>query len=360
MSKSIPATARNHAAFWVGVFILFLGFVWLFSGVLTPFVLGLAIAYLLDPIVDRMEKCRLPRWAGALFILLIFYAVIAALLVLISPLLYREAQQLIAASPDMFEKMWAYASPHLVWAQQHIGGGDLESAKSIVLNNAGKALGIGGGVLAGIGGGGKAVAGFFGTFAITPLVAFFMMNEWPRIINWFDRLLPRDGRDTIRSLLQQIDRKIAGFIRGQISVACALALFYAVGLALTGVKFGFMIGLCAGLLYIVPFLGTAFGIVAGLTSALFQGFTLALAGKIAAVFVVGQIVETYFLTPRLVGGSVGLHPVWILFSVMAGGSLFGITGMLLAVPVAAIAGVLIGFAIARYKASSYYAGKGEK
>ena len=171
---------------------------------------------------------------------------------------------------------------------------------------------------------------------------------------------PRDGRDTIRNLLLQIDGKIAGFIRGQISVACALALFYAVGLALTVVKFGFMIGLCAGLLYIVPFLGTAFGIVAGLTSALFQGFTLALAGKIAAVFVVGQIVETYFLTPRLVGCSVGLHPVWILFSVMAGGSLFGITGMLLAVPVAAIAGVLIGFAIARYKTGPYYAGKGEK
>ena len=357
MSKSIPATARNHAAFWGGVTVLFLGFVWLFSGVLTPFVLGLAIAYLLSPVVDRMEKCKLPRWAGALFILLTFYAAVVAILALISPLLYREAQQFIAAAPDMLEKIWAYASPHLAWVQQHIGNGDLESAKSMILSNAGKALGIGGGVLAGIGDGGKAVAGFFGTLAITPLVAFFMMNEWPRIINWFDNLLPHNGRDTIRNLLQQIDGKIAGFIRGQISVACALALLYAVGLALTGVRFGFIIGLCAGLLYIVPFLGTAFGLVAGLTSALFQGITLTLAAKIIAVFVIGQIVETYFLTPRLVGSSVGLHPVWILFSVMAGGSLFGVTGMLLAVPVAAIAGVLIGFAIARYKAGPYYAGQ---
>jgi len=358
-TTAIPAP-RNHALFWVAVIATLFGFLWLFNGVLLPFVLGMAIAYLLDPIVDRMEKRKLPRWAGALLILLAFYAATAMALLFILPPLYREAQQLVTAAPGLFDRLWEAATPYLGWLQERIGNGDMETLKSIILDNVGKTLQVGGGFIARVGAGGQAVAGLFATMALTPLVAFFMMKEWSHITAWIDDLLPRKSHKTIRDLLQQINQKMAGFVRGQISVACALAVLYAVGLALTGVKFGFTIGMAAGLLYIIPYLGTAFGLLAALTSAAFQGISLVLAGKILAVFVVGQIIETYFLTPRLVGSSVGLHPLWILFAVMAGGSLFGVTGMLLAVPVAAIAGVLIGFSINRYKKSPYYTDKKKK
>lgn len=356
MHKAASQNAKNQALFWGSVSLAAAGFLWLFSGVLTPFVTGLAVAYLLDPVIDRLEKRKMPRWAGAILILLLFYGLTASILILALPPFYREAQALAAAAPEMIDKLWTALSPHILWLQQRLGIDGVESAKTLLANNATKALGIGGGVLAGIGHGGRAVTGFLSFLAITPLVAFFMMKEWPRMTAWFDGLLPRSSRDTIRGLLSQIDRKLAGFVRGQISVACALALLYSVGLALTGVKFGFLIGLCAGMLYVVPYLGTAFGLAAGLAAALFQGFTVALALKIAAVFALGQAVETYFLTPRLVGGSVGLHPVCILFAVMAGGSLFGVTGMLLAVPTAAVASVLLGHAVVRYKDSAYFTG----
>lgn len=354
MSKPIAATARNQALFWAALTAALFAFLWVLGGVLTPFVLGAAIAYLLAPVVGKLEKNKVPRTLGALLILFLFYTAIAVLLMLITPPLYREAQQLAAASPELIEKLWAAVSPYLGWLQERLGAGDMETLKNIIATHAGRALTLGGGFIAGIGSGGRAVAGFFALLALTPLVAFFMMKEWANITAWIDGLLPRGSRDTIRDLLRQIDRKMAGFIRGQISVACALALLYGIGLLLTGLKFGFLIGLTAGLLYIVPYLGTAFGLVAGLSAAFFQGFSLALAGKIVAVFVAGQIIETYFLTPRLVGASVGLHPLWILFAVMAGAGLFGVTGMLLAVPAAAVVSVLLTFAIARYKDSDYY------
>ena len=355
MSKTIAAAARNHALFWTALTTALFGFLWLLGGILTPFVLGAVIAYLLAPIVNKFEKNKLSRSISALLILILFYAFVTVLLLLIAPPIYREAQQLAAATPELFEKLWAAATPHLGWLQERLGTGDIETLKNILAGNAGKALTLGGGFIAGIGNGGRAVAGFFALLALTPLVSFFMMKEWTNITAWIDGLLPRGSRDTIRDLLRQIDRKMSGFIRGQISVACALALLYGIGLFLTGLKFGFLIGLTSGLLYIIPYLGTAFGLVAGMIALFFQGFSLVLAGKIAVVFVIGQIVETYFLTPRLVGASVGLHPLWILFAVMAGAGLFGVTGMLLAVPAAAVVSVLMSFAIARYKESDFYA-----
>jgi predicted PurR-regulated permease PerM len=350
----ISTTISSRTFFWAALAALFLGFLWLFSGILTPFVLGMTIAYLLDPVVSKMERRKMHRGTSALLILTVFFLTAALLLMLVGPTIYREARDLAMAAPDIFNRLWDLAEPHLSWLKENLGQRNADGVKAALLTNADKALNVSGGIAAGAIVGGKALVGFIGTLVITPLVAFFMMKEWPRITAWFDNLLPRGSRHTIRGLLHKIDRKMAGFVRGQISVALALAALYSIGLLITGVNYGFLIGIAAGLLYIVPYLGTAFGLVAAFSSALFQGLTMALAIKIVAVFVIGQIVETYFLTPRLVGGSVGMHPLWILFAVMAGGSMFGLTGMLLAVPVAAIIGVLTGFAIGRYKESDFY------
>jgi len=349
--------SREYVFFWTALCASFLLFLWLFSGILTPFVLGMAIAYLLDPVVDRLEEMKFPRGVGVAMILILFFLFAALLLALIWPPLQREAGQLVDALPSIMESLWEMIAPYAQMAQEKLGGGSAESLKKLLLDNTGQALTAGGGILAGLGNGGQAVAGFVSTLVITPLVAFFMMKEWDNMKDWIDNLLPRGSRDTIRDLMRQIDKKLAGFVRGQISVACVLALFYGIGLLLCDLKFGFIIGVLSGLLYIVPYLGTAFGLVASLAAAFFQGISWALVAKIAGVFIAGQVVETYFLTPKLVGKSVGLHPLWILFAVMAGGALFGLTGMLLAVPVAAVASVLLAFAISRYKKSSYYKGK---
>ncbi|HEY8190325.1 MAG TPA: AI-2E family transporter, partial [Micavibrio sp.] len=190
---------------------------------------------------------------------------------------------------------------------------------------------------------------------ITPIVAFFMMEEWVRITKWIDDMIPRDSYRTIRDLLTQMDRKVSGFVRGQVTISCVLAIAYAIALSIAGLKFGFLIGLMAGILSIVPMVGSMIGLVVAVLVAWLQSHEWSYVGIIAAIFLVGQFLEGNIITPRIMGKSVGLHPLWILFSLLAGGALFGIVGMILAVPVAAIIGVLAAFAIDRYKSSSYYA-----
>lgn len=358
MSTTSRFPQQNSLLFWALVFAAFCAFLWMAGGVLTPFVLGAAVGYLLDPAVDALEKRKIPRGLGSACILAIFFAIIIFILLLIAPPLAREGGQLAESAPAMLDRLWNLIAPYLQAVQERLGGGDPETIKKMLLGNAGTALAAGGGILAGLGNGGLAVAGFLGTLVVTPLVAFFMMKEWDNMKRWVDNLIPRSSRHTIHGLMKQIDRKLAGFVRGQITVAFVLALFYGIALMLCGLNFGFIIGLGAGLLYIIPYVGTAFGLIAGLSAALFQGFTWILAAKVIGVFVAGQVFETYFLTPKLVGESVGLHPLWILFSVMLGGALFGVIGMLLAVPVAAVASVLIGFVLTRYKNSNYYKDNG--
>ena len=183
------------------------------------------------------------------------------------------------------------------------------------------------------------------------------MKEWEHIMAWGEDLLPRDNKDTIKDLLKQIDAKISGFVRGQISVAVILGIAYAIALTIAGLKYGALIGLAAGLLSIIPMVGSAIGLVVSIVVAYFQSFDLTYVAIIAAIFFAGQIIEGNILSPKIVGDSVGLHPLWVFFALLAGGALFGVLGMLLAVPVAAIAGVLLAFAIMQYKSSPLYKGK---
>lgn len=189
---------------------------------------------------------------------------------------------------------------------------------------------------------------------LTPLIAFMMMLEWPRITAWIDQQIPRHYYDQIRQLLDRIDRKIAGFVRGQLLVALALAIVYALALAIAGLQFGFLIGATAGLLSIIPLFGSTVGLLVSVSVAWFQAESIAYVGIIAAIFIAGQVLEGNVITPKLVGKSVGLHPIWILFAILAGSALMGILGMLLAVPVAASIGVLLGFALEQYRQSAYY------
>lgn len=351
---ALSPAARYQLIFWSGAIVLFLAFMWMFSGVLLPFVLGLSIAYLLDPIVNKLAKWKLPRWAAALVILAVFVLFVGMAAALILPAVYREMTQLALALPGYAEKVWQMLAPYTAWAQEKLGNTDVEGIKQTLQSQIGKMFAVGGSVLAGIATGGQAVAGFLTTLVLTPVVAYYMMKEWPQIKDWFESLLPLKHKDTIHELLSQADRKIAGFVRGQITVAFLLAVIYAVALSLAGLNYGFLIGFMAGALSIIPMVGSAVGLVVAVAVAWFQAGSLTYVAIIAAIFLVGQFVEGNFLTPKFLGDSVGLHPLWIMFALLAGGAMFGIAGMLLAVPVVAVIGVLASFAIGLYKNSAYY------
>ena len=355
MARGVTAlSAKNHLVFWTGAFALFLAFVWLFGDILLPFVLGMAIAYLLNPLVEFLGRHKVPRWIAALIILGLFFVFVITVLALAIPPLYREAAALADAMPGYIEKLPDLIMPYTGWLQDKLGNGHIDSLREALQNNIGKALSVGVGVLGGLASGGQAFAGFISILILTPITAYFMMKDWAAMTGWVDNLLPRGSRDTIRDLLHKIDRKLSGFVRGQLSVAFALGTVYALALTIAGLRFGFLIGLTAGILSIIPLVGSTTGLLASVIVAWLQSGEWGYTAIIAAIFFTGQFIEGHILTPKLLGKSVGLHPLWILFALLAGGSLFGIVGMLLAVPVTASIGVLIGFALSQYKDSPYY------
>lgn len=343
------------AAFWAGTFALFIAILWLFNDILAPFVLGIAIAYLLDPLMRKfVKKQGMPRWAGSLVILSLFFLFLILVAVTLGPMAFRQLEMLITQIPNYIQNLMDFLAPYLAWVQNRVGDDYLQQLNANISENAGKLVGVTGGIAAGIASGGVAFVGFISTLVLTPLVAYFMMNEWPRMVKWVESLYPRQHEKVIRQILKKIDRKISGFIRGQITVAFVLGIVYALALTIAGLNYGFLIGIGAGVFSIIPLVGSTLGLVVGIAVAWFQTGDLVYVGIIGAIFMAGQFIEGNFLTPKLVGDSVGLHPLWIMFALLAGGSLFGIVGMLLAVPVAAVIGVLAGFAIERYKESPFY------
>jgi len=351
-------TNAAKAGFWAGFFLLFIGFLWVFNSILTPFILGIAIAYLLDPVMRKFSRKQVPRWATSLIILTLFFGFLLLMFVLLAPMAFRQAQMLIEQMPNYIQNLLDYINPYLIWIQDRVGEDYIEQINEYLKGNAGKVVGVTGGITGGIVGGlatgGKVLAEMATTLALTPLIAFFMMTEWPNITRWVESLYPRQHAPVIRSLLRQIDAKLSGFIRGQLTVAFTLGVIYAIALSVAGLNYGFLIGLGAGIFSIIPLVGSTLGLVAGIAVSWFQAGDIVYTSIIAAIFMAGQFIEGNFLAPKMVGDSVGLHPLWIIFALLAGGSLLGIVGMLVAVPVAALIGVLVGFAIQQYKASPLY------
>lgn len=347
-------TFRGHAVFWAAALVVLMAVIWALGDILLPFIVGAGIAYLLGPLMRRMSQAGVPRTLSALIILGGFFVVATAILALIVPFAYRELVQLTMDLPRYADQVQAHLSPYITLLQDRFQMGDLSGYQETLKNNIGRIFRFGGDMLLRVAGGGHAVVGVVTFVVLTPIVAFFMMEEWVRITKWIDDMIPRVSYTTVRDLLTQIDRKLSGFVRGQVMVSLLLAIIYAVALSLAGLKFGFIIGLMAGVLSIVPLLGSTIGLVTAVGVAWFQTQELSYVGIIAAIFLVGQFLEGNVITPRVMGKSVGLHPLWILFALLAGGALFGIVGMFLAVPVAAVIGVLASFAITQYKISPYY------
>ena len=347
---------ERQMIFWIVGLVVALALLNLLSSILLPFVAGMAVAYFLDPVADWLEARKFSRAISTTIILLTFFLLVGLIITLLFPLLQRQVVDLIHTIPGIIDSI---RSELLPWIERTIAELPPETHEDI--RNAAKGFATNtmqwfSGVVGNLWSGGVAFFNMFSLVIITPVVAFYLLRDWDLITAKINTWLPRRPAPTIRAQFVEIDRTLAAFVRGQSSVCLVLALIYSIGLTIVGLKSGLLVGLGAGLISFIPYLGAATGLTVGLSIALFQFNELMPIAIVAGIFLTGQTLESYVLTPRLVGDRVGLHPVWIIFALMAGGALFGFTGMLLAVPVAAVIGVLIRFSIGRYLESPLFHG----
>ncbi len=344
--------------FWLAALAAALLCLWLLSGMLLPFVLGIAIAYLLDPIVDRCTRLGLPRWAGTLVALIGFGVGIAGTVVLLVPLFKVQLLRLAERLPTLVDRVRDELLPAVLGLVDRLRPEDMARLRSAATDYAGDAVVWIGSFLTGLLSRGFAILDVVSVLVITPVVAFYLLRDWDLIVAAVDGWLPRRHADLIRAEVREVDRTLAGFVRGQSAVCLILGAYYAVVLTLVGLDFGLSIGIVVGVLSIIPYVGSAVGLVASVSLAIAQFDSWTMVGVVAGLFLFGQFVEGNFITPRLVGGSVGLHPIWVMFALLAGGYLFGFLGVLVAVPVAAVVGVGARFALRQYLASGYFRGSG--
>lgn len=355
MNESSPILKKGFL-FWCLPVLGAVFFIWMFQAVLLPFVLGIALAYLLNPLVGALHRAGIGRALAALLILLTFLLAVAIGFMLAVPALIREAQQFWLFLPELMDWVMDTLGPYVGVVQDSAADPEAKAALPNLLSNgaAGSAANFGKTVFDTLAAGGAFVTSAVMAAVLAPIAAYFMIKEWPRFTRFWEDLIPPRHRHTVMNLLGRMDKKIAGFVRGQLLVASVLAIFYSITLFAVGLQYGLLVGLMAGVLNIVPLLGSATGLITALILGWMQTGDWQFLGFIALVFGAGQVLEGYVLTPRLVGESIGMHPLWVFFAVLAGGSLAGIVGMLVAIPLAACLGVLMEFMIAEYKNGPYY------
>lgn len=334
---------------------------YLLAPVITPFAVAAGLAYVSDPLVDRLERFQVRSWrmgrtlAVVLVFVLLTLLLALSLLVLI-PVLIRQARELIGQMPVFFDWLTGTALPWLsAWLGVELATPDLDAVREVLKNYWREISTAAFGVMETLGKGGQAVLAIVANLVLIPVVAFYLMRDWDRLVQNTQDLLPRARVHTISNLAAEIDEVLGAFLRGQLLVMFALGVIYAVGLMLIGLQAGFLIGLVAGLLSIVPYLGTFVGLGLAVAVSLFQFGDILHLVLVLVVFGVGQSLEGMVLTPKLVGDRIGLHPVAVIFAVLAGGQLFGFVGILLALPVAAALNVLVRHAHDVYQRSAWYA-----
>ena len=343
----------NSTLFWLLVAIIMALSFYFLKTILLPFVIGIAVAYFLDPVVDKLEERKWNRSLATLFTLFVFLALVIFLVFLLVPVLTNQLKNFAQFLPIVKDKLQLIIDAVAGILNNKVDAKVLDVPASGLIKWSTKMLG-------GVIDGGAAIADLLSLFLITPLVAFYLLRDWDLIVEKVYDWFPIRHKDTLQEQLNEIDKKLAAFVRGQGTVCLILASYYAITLTMTGLEFGVVIGVFAGLISFVPFVGAIFGglLSIGLAYLQFEAWTNIVI--IAGIFILGQILEGYILTPKFIGEAVGLHPVWVIFSLLAGGALFGFLGVLLALPMAAIVGVLFRFCIDHYKNSSYYNGSSEE
>ncbi len=354
---AVSAAFRRQFRFWLASAVVLALFLYVFSDILLPFVAGMVLAYFLDPVADRLERLGLSRVMATVVILFAFIIVLVLAFVILVPVLASQMADFAGKLPDYLTRLQALITsfdPHWLKEKFGVDPANLREGLNSLLTSG---FGLLTTVFESIWNSGKALVSVVSLFVVTPVVAFYMLLDWDRMVATVDSWVPRDHVQTVRQIAVDINTATAGFVRGQGTLCLVLGAMYAIGLTLTGLNFAILIGLFAGLISFIPYVGSLTGLVLAVGVAFVQfwpdwGMVVA----VAAVFFVGQFIEGNILSPKLVGKSVGLHPVWLMFALFAFGALFGFVGLLVAVPAAAAIAVLVRFAIGRYLESPLYKG----
>lgn len=352
-------TLRNQVLVWIGFLVMLILVLWIFRGILLPFVVGAALAYLLNPLVNQLQKWRFSRVWATVVVLLCMIAIVVSVFFMFVPLIGQQIVGLIQRLPayvgDLQELATRYSPEINAW----LGPERAAQVQASINDLTRQALGFIATLpaeLVNIGLTGAAVVGFT---VLAPVVAFYLLLDWEGMVSGIDALLPKAHRDEIQGILSEIDRSMAGVIRGQGGVLLIDAAFYATALSLVGLNYGLAVGLIAGLMSFIPFAGFALGLGLSVGIAVVQyAPNWWMVAAIASIFLFWQFIEGNVLYPKLVGSSININPVWMMFALLALGAVFGFVGLLLAVPMAAIASVLVRYGVRKYKQSSLYNGLG--
>ena len=336
------------------IFLVFGALLWLLSPILAPFLAAAILAYIFDPLVDKLETRGLSRSLGTVIAVLLLLLSVVVLMLIVLPLFYKEFGQLAEGIPGFIEKLKTDVIP---WINAKAGVAitlDSSSFKQFITDNISDASGVAKKIFSSVGVGGLAVAGFLINLLLIPVVLFYMLRDWDILVASIDAIIPRRYHATVSTIAREVDAVLAEFLRGQLSVMLIMSIFYVVGLWLVGLNFALPVGLITGLLVFVPYLGSGTGLVLGTMAAVMQFPSINGVALVWVVFTIGQLIEGFAVTPWLVGDRIGLHPVAVLFALLAFGQVFGFFGVLLALP--ASAAILVGLRHlqAHYRGSSLY------
>ena len=342
---------------WLGAFVLML-FIYATKAVLLPFIAGLAVAYLLDPVTDKFEEWKLPRWLATTVVLILFFVTITGIVLAIFPLLKAQISALLSSLPGyftalrpVFEDLWQDLTARFNVDMAVEGSSLVEGAISTGLSKLGD-------ILAGFWSGGMAIFNFLGLLLITPVVAFFLLRDWDVLIAKVDSLLPKNKAARVRTIAKDIDYALGGFVRGQTLAAIIMAFAYGIGWTLVGLEYALVLGLIGGIMAYIPYAGALFTAFLAVLIGIGQfGLDWGQLALVVAVYGAVQVLEGVLLTPNLIGSRIRLHPVWVLFAIFAGGELMGFVGVLIAIPAAAVIGVLIRHVVTDYLGSPLHGSK---
>ncbi|WP_455474892.1 AI-2E family transporter [Bartonella sp. B30(2025)] len=358
----LPNNMKKQLFFWLGALFFFLLFMFAFASILLPFVVGIVLAYFLNPVVQLLEKIGIRRVFGTILITLFIIITFVAALIILIPIVSGQIQQFIRDGlPIYINRIQTFFVEHdFDWVRRYFGS-DPYKLQANIKGILGQSSDLITSLLNSLLQSGKSIMDIVSLFVVAPVVAFYMLLDWPRMVVAVDSWIPRDHLETVRSIFHEMDRAIAGFVRGQGTVCLILGVYYIVGLTATGLNFGLLIGIFIGLISFIPYIGAMSGFILSVGVAWVQFYPDNWSSIIIimVIFFAGQFIEGYVLQPKLVGSSVGLHPVWLMFALFAFSSLFGFTGMLVAVPAAAAVGVLVRFALHTYLNSQMYLQSGK-
>lgn len=325
------------------------------GSILLPFIMGVLIAYLLGPLVDKIEKKGIARWLASLLIVLIFFTSFVAIVVWLLPVVYKQALSLVSKVPGYFNYLIDKLVPYVATMIDSVNNGEghekvLDLLNEQLRSSSEHLVKLVAGIANNVWSSSLAVLNIFSLLSVAPITAYYMLNDWNKVKSTIEEGLPLKHKGSIRRLWGEIDGVLSAYIRGQVIICVSLAVFYAVALAFIGLDYSIFVGLSTGLVSFIPYIGPIFGALVGGLIAFFQwNGDLVNILVVLGVFISGQFIEGNFITPKLMSDRLGVHPIWIIFGLFAGGTLMGFWGMLLAVPVTAVLNVLVKRSFAFYK-----------